>query len=228
MSHELRTPLNSIIGFSDILANETFGPIGRPEYQEYSRDINDSGRHLLELISDILDVSRIEANGLQLVESACDVARLIGSCIRLVRERALKSEISIERNIPDMLPTLFADERRVRQIILNLLSNAIKFTPRGGKVTVTARHELSGALVIEITDTGIGIADGDLDLVMTPFRQADGSLTRRYDGAGLGLPLSKSLAELHGGTLSLASKLDEGTSATVAFPRYRVLSPITR
>ncbi len=225
MSHELRTPLNSIIGFSDILANETFGSVGRPEYREYARDINDSGRHLLAIISDILDVTRIEANGLQLVESACDVKLLLGACVRVVAERAAKAGIELVREIPDDLPTLYADERRVRQIMLNLLSNGLKFTPRGGRVAVGARSEASGALVLWVADNGIGVAESDIERVMAPFRQADGSLARHYEGVGLGLTLSKSLAELHGGTLTLSSRLGEGTTAAVVFPPQRVLPP---
>ncbi len=228
MSHELRTPLNSIIGFSDILANETFGPIGRPEYQEYANDINESGRHLLNLISDILDVSRIEANGLQLVETACDLSRLVGSCLRLVRERAGKAGIEIKKDLLADPPALYADERRVRQIVLNLLSNALKFTPRGGTVTVCVRRNDDEELVISVADTGIGIATEDLEAVMSPFRQVDGSLARRYEGAGLGLPLSKRLAELHGGTVFLESEPGKGTVASAVFPRHRILDPIGR
>lgn len=223
MSHELRTPLNSVIGFSDILMGETFGPLGKPEYVDYAKDINDSGKHLLALINDILDVSRIEIDGLSLEESKLDVAMVVNSCGRLVGERAKRANLEFEVIIKEPLPVLFADERRVKQIIINLLANAIKFTPQGGKVTLKVETDNDGCLAITIADTGIGIAPEDIRKVMSVFGQADGSLARKYEGAGLGLPLSKKLTEMHGGKLEMISKPGVGTTMTIRFPKERIM-----
>ena len=221
MSHELRTPLNSIIGFSDILSAEMYGPLGLSRYVDYAGDINVSGKHLLDLINDILDVSRIETDNLSLEENLVDVNRLLPSCLRLVAERADKAGLTLELEIPDELPTLYADERRVKQILLNLLTNAIKFTPQGGTIIIKARVDGEGRLSCAVSDTGQGIAPENIGLVMTPFGQTGGSLDRAYEGVGLGLPLARSLAELHGGSLTLESTPGEGTTATVTFPAER-------
>ena len=223
MSHELRTPLNSIIGFSDLMSNETFGPLGHPKYGEYTNDINASGRHLLELINDILDVSRIETDNLSLDEEMVDVYRMVESCERLVCELSEFAELALKVEVSNDLPSLYVDERRVKQILLNLLTNAIKFTPTGGTVTLKARVDRDDRFVFTVSDTGQGIAPENLDMVMTPFYQGDGSLTRTHDGAGLGLPLSKSLAELHGAELTMESKLGVGTIVTVVFPTERTI-----
>ena len=223
MSHELRTPLNSIIGFSDILSAEMFGPLGLARYVDYAGDINVSGKHLLDLINDILDVSRIETDNLTLEENMVDVYQMLPSCLRLVTERADKAGLALEMEIPDELPALYADERRVKQIVLNLLANAIKFTPPGGTITVKARVDGEGRFTCAVSDTGEGIAPENLDIVMTPFGQVDGSLARPHDGVGLGLPLSRSLAELHGGSLTLESTSGIGTTVTVTFPVERVI-----
>ena len=223
MSHELRTPLNSVIGFSDILAGETFGPLGKPEYQEYAKDINDSGKHLLDLINDILDVSRIEADGLSLEESKTDVAMTATSCCRLVRERANRAGLELNLEIEDSLPALLADERRVKQILINLLANAIKFTPRDGKVALKVKIDGDGRMIFIVSDTGIGIAADNIQKVMSVFGQADGSLARKYEGAGLGLPLSKNLAKMHGGDMVVKSKPGVGTTVTVHFPKERLI-----
>ncbi|MEE8393942.1 MAG: ATP-binding protein, partial [Rhodospirillales bacterium] len=227
MSHELRTPLNSIIGFSEIMAGETFGPLGRPQYQEYARDIKESGAHLLHLINDILDVSRIESDELALSETRIDVAHLIGSCRRLVSGRAQKAGLRIEMEPQDDLPALLADERRLKQILINLLSNAIKFTPEGGTVTIKAGLNSDGRYQFTISDTGIGIAPENIETALSTFGQADGSLARIHEGAGLGLPLSRSLAELHGGELLLESAPGVGTTVTVFFPPERVILGMT-
>jgi PAS domain S-box-containing protein len=221
MSHELRTPLNTIIGFSDLLTGETFGPIGRPEYLEYANDINVSGKHLLSLITDILDISRIETDALELRERRIDVAQAMASCVRLIKVRAdeAKLDVSVEADAP--LPALFGDERRVRQILLNLLSNAVKFTPAGGRIVLKAGIGDDGGFRISVADTGIGIASKDMDAALSDFGQADGSLTRKYDGAGIGLPLSRKLAELHGGSLTIESEPGAGTIVTVLFPPTR-------
>ncbi|MEO5336306.1 MAG: ATP-binding protein [Magnetospirillum sp. WYHS-4] len=221
MSHELRTPLNSIIGFSDLLVAEIFGKIGAPQYAEYAKDINDSGRHLLNLINDILDVSRIEVGKLELHEAPIDVERMVDACRRLVAERAGTHSLAVPVTVQKVQAALVADETRVKQILLNLLSNAVKFTPDGGQVAIDARLDDRGRFVFSVADTGIGIDESDMEKVMLPFGQADGSLARRYEGAGLGLPLATRLAELHGATLELRSQVGKGTTAVVTFPPER-------
>ena len=222
MSHELRTPLNSIIGFSEILVDELFGPVGNPQYQEYARHINDSGRHLLGLIKDILDVSQIEAGHFELVESDVDISGLVDSCTKLVDDRLAQSDLTLSKEISSGLPAVFADELRLKQVVLNLLTNAIKFTPEGGIVTMSAGLDNGGGLVFSVADTGIGIAREDFDRVLTAFVQADGGWARRHEGAGLGLPIARQLVEMHGGTLDLASEFGVGTTVTFRLPPERV------
>ncbi len=221
MSHELRTPLNAIIGFSEMMCLETFGPVGGAQYREYVRDIYDSGTHLLSLINDILDLSKVEAGKLELYEEPVDIAKAVISCLRIVKERAKENGIQLANRLGGDLPRLFADERAVKQIVLNLLSNAIKFTPVGGKGTVHAEIDEDGCFAISVTDTGIGIDADDIPKMFTPFSQVDDSLTRKQEGTGLGLPLVKSLVEKHGGTIELESELGRGTTATIRFPAGR-------
>ncbi|MEE8273574.1 MAG: ATP-binding protein [Alphaproteobacteria bacterium] len=222
MSHELRTPLNAIIGFSEIIMGEMFGPIGVEQYKEYMKDIHESGSHLYNLINDILDVSKAEAGKLELSESEIDIADAVTRCVRLVGERAERAEVALEVEVPQGLPKLYADERKIKQILLNLLSNAVKFTPTGGKVSISARIEPDGWFRFAITDTGIGISEHDMADVMAPFGQVDSTLARRYEGTGLGLPLTKALVDLHGGELDLHSELDVGTTVTVRLPKDRL------
>ncbi len=224
MSHELRTPLNSIIGFAQIISNETFGPVKHDQYKDYANDISNSGMHLLELINDILDVSRIETDSFSLQEQDIDVVELMRTCARLIRERADAAGLKIEADIPTRFPKLHADERRVKQILLNMLANAVKFTEEGGRVGLNVKLTRDGGMEFEITDTGIGIAEEDIETVMSPFGQVDSSLARKYEGAGLGLPLSRKLVELHGGALELNSELGVGTRIAVRFPPDRTLS----
>jgi signal transduction histidine kinase len=222
MSHELRTPLNAIIGFSEMIRNGVFGPVGDAKYAEYAGDINTSGQHLLELINDILDLSKIEAGKLELQEQIVDVAGTVDACLTVVRERADSAGLELERGLADGLPRLCADERKVKQMLLNLLSNAIKFTERGGKVRARAEVNREGGITISVSDTGIGIASEHVARVMEPFAQADGALNRRHQGTGLGLPLTKALVEMHGGVLELTSELGVGTTASLLFPPERV------
>jgi PAS domain S-box-containing protein len=223
MSHELRTPLNTIIGFSEIVAGELFGPIGATRYVEYARDIHTSGIHLLSIISDILDLSKIEAGRRELTESTIDLHEAAESSLRLVRGRAENGSVRLLNGIArGAVPRVLADERAVKQILLNLLSNAVKFTREGGRVAVGAELRADGSLAVTIDDTGIGIAPENIPRALAPFSQVDSSLTRRYEGTGLGLPLVKSLIELHGGTLQLESEERKGTLATVVFPAERV------
>ncbi|MFQ5958030.1 MAG: sensor histidine kinase, partial [Alphaproteobacteria bacterium] len=223
MSHELRTPLNAIIGFSQLMRDETFGPLGAQEYKGYVGDIFGSGTHLLGVINDILDMSKIEAGKVALDEEEVDVSQVVDSCLSLIRERAASAGLTVECHVPEALPRLRADERKLKQILLNLLSNAVKFTAPGDRVEVRADAAEEGALCITVTDTGIGIAEEHMDVVMKPFGQVDSSLARKYEGTGLGLPLANSLAELHGGGIELRSTPGKGTTAVVRIPAHRVI-----
>ena len=222
MSHELRTPLNAILGFSGIIREETHGPVGSPKYRDYITDIHESGRHLLALVDDLLDFSRIEARRHKLDEEQIDVPKVIRSCLVLVAERAREGGVKIESEVPEELPALFADKRNIKQILTNLLSNAVKFTSSGGGVTLRAWVHANDGYVFQVADTGIGIALEDIPKALSPFEQIDGRLNRRYEGAGLGLPLTKSLVELHGGSLDLQSQVGVGTTVTVRFPVERI------
>ncbi|MGE5148164.1 MAG: PAS domain-containing sensor histidine kinase [Candidatus Eiseniibacteriota bacterium] len=223
MSHELRTPLNAINGFSEMLAREIYGTMSDPRYREYAEDINRSGRHLLSVINDILDLSKIEAGRYVLDERPVDMQRTIEEAIRLVRPRLDEGKLQLTRRIARDLPALQADERSVRQILLNLLSNATKFTPRGGRIQVRSRLNRVGEFELTVADSGIGMRPADVPLALEPFRQLDSVMSRKFAGTGLGLPLVQSLAELHGGRLEIATQPEHGTTVTVAFPRARVL-----
>jgi len=224
VSHELRTPLNAVIGFSEMLIFEMFGPIGDKRYKGYAEDIRSSGLHLLGLINNILDLSKVEANKFQLNEQRVVLSDLVADAMHLVESKALAVGIGLKIEIDEALPALYADERALKQIVLNLLSNSIKFTKRKGRITVSAKYHRNGGLVLSVSDTGIGIAEADLAAVMKPFMQVDSSLARKYEGTGLGLPLTRSLVELHGGKLDIESILDEGTTVRVTFPAERVIS----
>jgi signal transduction histidine kinase len=223
MSHELRTPLNAIIGFSEMMALEAFGPLGSPMYQNYSQDIHRSGKHLLSLISDILDISRLEAGKAELHEESVDVATLVGDCLRMVEHQAENGGLSLETDVPPDLPRVLADERRLKQVLLNLLSNAIKFTQRGGRIVMQARASDEG-LSLSVEDSGVGIAPEDIVRAFEKFSQVDSTVARHQQGAGLGLPLSRQLMELHGGTLTLESVVSVGTIATAVLPASRILA----
>jgi PAS domain S-box-containing protein len=218
VSHELRTPLNAIIGFSEILKQEMFGPLGNGAYLTYAHDIFDSGRHLLQLINDILDLAKIEAGKLELHLSAIDVGNVVLSSVRMVRRRADEKGIDVQIRIGERVPKVRADERQMKQIMMNLLSNAVKFTPQGGKVVISAATDGREHVLITVADTGIGIAEEHLAKVLTPFGQIDSTLSRQYEGTGLGLPLTKSLVEMHGGTLTLESRVGRGTTVAIRMP----------
>jgi PAS domain S-box-containing protein len=222
-SHELRTPLNAIIGFSEIMHLEKFGPIGNARYQEYAGNVLESAQHLLTLINDILDVAKIEAGKLELEEAPVHPAELGRQALRLVADRAQRAGVALEAVLPDDLPRLLIDGRKVKQILLNLLSNAIKFTPRGGCVGLSASHAKDGGFAFAVSDTGIGIAPEDQMTALTPFGQVDSQLARKFEGTGLGLPLSSALAELHGGSLELDSAPSQGTTVTIRLPARRIL-----
>jgi signal transduction histidine kinase len=223
VSHELRTPLNAIIGFSDLMVAEAAGPLGG-EYLEYSRDINSSGKHLLSLINDLLDISKIEAGKYDLKETHVEVGWLMNNCARMVRDLVSTAGLSLEMDVPPELPCLFADERLVKQTLLNLLSNAIKFTNPGGvvRVGVMAPADGAGGFTFFVQDTGIGIAADDIPKAFAPFGQIDTELSRKYNGTGLGLPLVKAVTELHDGAVVLESEPGKGTRVTVTFPKDRV------
>jgi PAS domain S-box-containing protein len=224
MSHELRTPLNAIIGFSDVMHNEVLGALGTPRYREYARDIYDSGQHLLRIVNDILDLARIEAGKATLYDEVFGPDEVIDEALRLIAARAAEQGLATDVQLAAGLPALQADRRMVRQILLNLLSNAVKFTPPGGRIVVRAARLPEGGLAISVADTGIGIAPESIGKVLTPFGQIDDGLDRSYEGTGLGLPIVKSLAELHGGTFRLESHVGAGTTATVTFPPVRAIA----
>jgi two-component system cell cycle sensor histidine kinase PleC len=223
MSHELRTPLNAIIGFSQIIAENRFGPEEFERYRSYAQDIQSSGEHLLAVINDILDLSKVEAGKLVLREETVVVVELVESTLRLVRQRAADGQIALETEFPSDSCQLFADKRLLRQLLLNLVANAVKFTPPGGKVTLRVSVE-QDSILFAVEDTGIGIAKADIPKAMMPFGQIDSRLGRKYDGTGLGLPLAKAMAEAHGGTLEIESDLGAGTRVTVRLPRERVVA----
>lgn len=221
VSHELRTPLNAIIGFSDLLVSEVFGPLGDPRYTAYARDVQSSGHSLLSLIEDMLDLTRVEIGQIMLRESRVDVASEISASVAMVRSRQTGESAPIEVAVPDDLPPVWADGRLIRQVLFNLISNASKFTMSDGRIAIEAEICIDG-LEIRIRDTGIGIRARDIDKVLRPFEQVDSALNRKYEGIGLGLPLSKAFVELHGGTLSIQSELDTGTTVVVRLPGERI------
>jgi signal transduction histidine kinase len=225
MSHELRTPLNAILGFSEAMQMQMFGPLGSDKYDEYVGHINESGAHLLALINDILDISKIEFGKQVLDESEMDLGRAIRSSITLVRERARVGNVRIVDNLLSRLVRVVADERKMKQILLNLLSNAVKFTPPGGTVTLSWEVDDLKGVVVEIADTGVGIPAHELGRVLEPFGQVQTSMVRRHEGSGLGLPLAKAFVELHGGTFELESEVDVGTRARFSLPPWRILKP---
>jgi signal transduction histidine kinase len=223
MSHELRTPLNAVIGFSEILMMEAFGPLGNDRYLEYVRDIRSSGAHLLALINDILDLSRLDAGQSVLEEEDLDLASVVGETVRMVSRQVELSRIDLVESLDAGLPLLRADRRRIRQVLINLLSNAIKFTPVGGRVRVSAAAT-QGEVRIVVADTGIGMDVADIPRALERFGQADAKLARKFEGAGLGLPLAKQIVELHGGRLELESEVNVGTAVTLIFPATRIVA----
>lgn len=221
MSHELRTPLNAILGFAQIMVEELLGPIGNAKYADYSKDIVASGRHLLSLINDILDMAKVEAGKMALEEEWFDLDDSVDAALLLVRERATANELVLEKSLPSPPTVVWADLRRLRQVWINLLSNAVKFTQRGGRVRLEAVAEKDGSLTVTVSDTGIGIAPENLERVLQPFAQVANALSRGHEGTGLGLTLSKKMVELHGGGLMLESRLGTGTTVSVWLPADR-------
>ncbi len=226
MSHELRTPLNAVIGFSEIMKTEALGPIGSARYREFADDIHASGHHLLNLINDILDLSKIESGKSRLCEDKIEIVKLVDSVVTLVRESARENAIELELDLAVDLPDILADRRKLKQILANLLSNGIKFTPAGGKVSLRSwfdTDDTDRGHVFQVADTGIGIALEDIPKALAPFQQIDSRLSREHEGTGLGLPLTKALVELHGGTLDIQSEVGVGTTVTLHFAPNRMI-----
>lgn len=223
MSHELRTPLNAVMGFAEMMRQHIFGPLGDPHYEGYAKDIYNSGAHLLELINDILDISKVEKGKLELHEEDIDVGEVVRSSLDMVRKQAVAGKVELTDGPGENLPLLRADERIVKQILLNFLSNAVKFTPAGGRVTISAGIGGDGGFIFRIADTGIGIAGEDIAKVLSPYAQVDSALARRHKGTGLGVSLAKRLTEAHGGTLEIESEIGKGTTVTVRFPPARTV-----
>jgi signal transduction histidine kinase len=218
MSHELRTPLNAIIGFSEVLSERMFGELNEKQ-EEYLKDIHASGQHLLSLINDILDLSKIEAGRMELEVTGFDLPMAIDNAMTLVRERAARRSIALNTAVDERVGRVHADERKIRQVLLNLLSNAIKFTPEGGKIEVAARP-VDGSIEVSVSDTGVGIAPEDQEAVFEEFRQV-GTADRKVEGTGLGLALSRKFVELHGGRIWVKSEVGMGSTFTFAIPVRR-------
>jgi signal transduction histidine kinase len=223
MSHELRTPLNSILGFSEIIRDERLGTLGDQRYGEYASYINESGAHLLSLIGDILDLSRIESGKLDLqFENVC-IGELAEAAMRRAATRERKAGDCVSISLPPDLPQLSADRRALLQMLINLISNALKFTPTDGRITVSAFMRVDGGMTLQVKDTGIGMAPEDIPRALMAFTQVDDDLSRRHEGSGLGLTIVKSMMEQHGGRLTLQSAKGEGTTVSLEFPAGRVV-----
>ena len=225
MSHELRTPLNSIIGFSQLMAAEFFGPHSDGRYREYSQDIDDSGQHLLSVINDILDLSKTEAGMLTLEQDTVEISRVIASAVRVVRGRVDEAglKLSVEQPAKDIY--VCCDERKIKQVLINLLSNAIKFTPAGGAIDIAIKVDRENGLTVTLCDTGIGVEPGDIAKMFEPFVQLETSLNRRFAGTGLGLSLVRAFMELHDGSISIESAPGMGTAVSILFPLDRLREP---
>jgi signal transduction histidine kinase len=222
MSHELRTPLNSIIGFSEMVKLQAIGPVNNSRYLEYAGLIHESGKHLLDLINDMLDLAKVESGKLELEEEVIDFARVYEGCRSMLQHRIAGSNLQVTLVLPSDPPLLLADERKVRQMLFNLLSNAITHTPSGGRITTTVYTHPETGFVFSIIDSGCGMGPEDIPKALVPFGQVGDPLVKGGGGTGLGLPLTKALVELHGGSIELASQLGQGTTVTVRLPPNRI------
>jgi len=223
MSHELRTPLHAVIGFSELISHYVGPAPAAGQIAGYADDIMKSGRHLLELINSILDLSKVESGTASLAEDEVALREVIDDSLVTVREQASEAGLAIDTNLPATLPVIRGDTTRLRQVFINLLSNAVKFTPRGGSVAVSARYEKDGGFAVIVADTGIGMTEAELVIAMEPFGQVENSLARSFEGTGLGLPLARRMTELHGGRLTLRSVKGVGTSVEIYLPSSRIL-----
>jgi len=228
MSHELRTPLNAILGFSEMMKREILGPVSPPKYRDYVEDIHHMGSHLLSLVNDILEMSKVEAGESQLSESEFSVAALLEDCIRTVTAAYRDRSTSVVLDRQSILPNLWGDQRMFTQMVMNLLSNAIKYTPDSGRVRIIGVLAENGNFRLSVSDTGIGMSDQEITEAFEPFRRIDHALTSNFEGIGLGLPLTKAMVEMHGGKLEVASISNHGTTATLVFPAERVRGPNER
>jgi len=226
MSHELRTPLNAILGFSEVMAGEVLGPIGNETYRDYARDIHDSGQHLLNLINEILDLSRIEAGRYTLHEEPMRLVETVEECCHMMELKARAKDIRIVQQFEQSLPKLFADERAIRQVALNLLSNAVKFTPTGGEIRVKVGWTAGGGQYLAVRDNGPGIPEDEIPVVLAAFGQGSIAIKSAEQGTGLGLPIVQGLVAMHDGVFELRSKIREGTEAIAVFPRARVMESL--
>jgi signal transduction histidine kinase len=223
MSHELRTPLNAIIGFSEIIRNEAMGPVGMKAYAEYAGDINDSGKKLMTVINDILDISRIEAGNRTLNETLFSFSTMAGSCVSLMSNKAEAGRVTVVNNLHADMPKIIGEELALKQVLMNLLSNAIKFTQQQGRVSLDCEYGGAGQdLRISISDTGIGMDEREIEKALSPFGQVENALSRNNSGTGLGLTLVSALIKMHDGQFELISRKGAGTTATIIIPAYRV------
>ncbi len=228
MSHELRTPLNAINGFSEMMGTQIFGPLGDSHYLEYVELINASGKHLLEIINDILDISKLESGEMEIEIEQLDLADAIETSVNMIQASADKNGVRVCKEVAQDLPPLGADRRKVQQILLNVLSNAVKFTPKGGTVTISATWHTSVGMIVKVADTGIGIPADKMDDITEPFVQIESSYSRRYGGTGLGLPITKALIKLHGGALQIHSQLGVGTEVSFNLPTDSIVKPLRK
>jgi signal transduction histidine kinase len=224
VSHEIRTPLNAIIGFSDMMASERFGPIGHPRYVEYANDIGRSGRHVLDIVNDLLDISKIEAGEMDLDFGAIDLNEAVSEAVSLLQPQANSQRVIIRTALSQAVPDVVADLRSVKQIALNILSNSIRFTPAGGQIVVSTSYEANGSVVLRVRDTGVGMTRSELDQAMKPFRQVSAQSRPRGEGTGLGLPLTKAMVDANRAIFAISSAPNEGTLVEIAFPSQRVLA----
>tara|TARA_R110002110_G_scaffold89674_2_gene233469 strand:- start:1019 stop:2461 length:1443 start_codon:yes stop_codon:yes gene_type:complete len=225
MSHELRTPLNAIIGFSEIIANEMFGPVGQAKYADYAGDIRSSGTHLLSIINDILDISKAEAGKLSLEEEPIDPVDALNRSMQMFRLRAAEIGVDLTFRVRGDIPWIIADPRLFNQVAINLTSNALKFTPEGGRVWIEIGIDAQGNFGLTVKDTGIGIKRDDVERIFEPFIQVENAMSRSHHGTGLGLPLVRKIMSLHGGTIELESEVGQGTVAIATFPKSRFVAP---
>ena len=223
MSHELRTPLNAIIGFSEVIHSQFKGPVGNPQYIDFARSIHESGQHLVGIINDILDLSKVEAGRVELENEATTVSALVDQATAFMKHAIDDAQLKLELSIEPDLPEILVDRRKLDQVLLNVVSNAVKFTPAGGRIRIEGREDKDGGIVMRVTDSGVGIDEDELKEVLKPFVQSREAERRRTQGTGLGLPLSDQLMKLHGGSMSLSSERGTGTTITLRLPPERVL-----